>query len=348
MSKLQLSPYPRPRSDATVGFEKEMSTGNKSKSPPQNIPPKNSMTVQIPIPGSPPRIISGNLGKTTGEILLERTINKPKSLILAPGKKESKPTVASEQKRMRKKETAAKEKIGRAFERYVEINPKKIQPSTMKRSVSVTPSGRGKMTFLPIGGDETEVEQFKMELGGGRRKSRKKSRKSKRRRKRKRRRRTRKRKGSNGNDRAYVVDTLQTLKDERESDKLIKKYNALLEKKRNLNFLKRAKIGRFMRRKTLKRKKKEVTDELAPIEEQLKNIGDRNLLAREGTQHYVKTGNHGQPLLMDVASTTKDTSKKYKEKHKDAREKMKARKKAAESRKGGKRKRRRRTRRRKK
>jgi len=120
------------------------------------------------------------------------------------------------------------------------------------------------------------------------------------------------------NERAYVVDTDRILKAEQDGDKLIKNYNALLERKRNLAFLKRAKKGRFMSGKTLKRKHQEIDRELKLLEDKLRSQDHKDLLTiyNKGDDiFYVKTNKAGKPILMDVVTDTSATSDEYKEKH---------------------------------
>jgi len=138
-----------------------------------------------------------------------------------------------------------------------------------------------------------------------------------RRRKRRKKKTRKKRGGAEVKERAYVVDTDRILKAEQDGDKLIKNYNALLERKRNLAFLKRAKKGRFMKKETLKRKHQEIDRELKLLEDKLRSQDHKDLLTiyNKGDDiFYVKTDD-GEPILMDVVTDTSATSDKYKEKH---------------------------------
>jgi hypothetical protein len=141
------------------------------------------------------------------------------------------------------------------------------------------------------------------------------------------------------NERAYRVNTDRILKAEQDGDKLIKNYNALLERKRNLAFLKRAKKGRFMSGKTLKRKHQEIDRELKLLEDKLRSQDHKDLLTiyNKGDDiFYVETGDDGKPILMDMETKNTDEKKKssdeYKKDHKAKRELLFARKYAAEKR----------------
>jgi len=141
------------------------------------------------------------------------------------------------------------------------------------------------------------------------------------------------------NERAYRVNTDRILKAEQDGDKLIKNYNALLERKRNLAFLKRAKIGRFMSGKTLKRKHQEIDRELKLLEDKLRSQDHKDLLTiyNKGDDiFYVETGDDGKPILMDMETKNTDEKKKssdeYNKDHKDKRKLLFAIKYAAEKR----------------
>lgn len=140
-----------------------------------------------------------------------------------------------------------------------------------------------------------------------------------RRRKRRKKKTRKKRGGEIRNERAYVVDTERILKAEQDGDKLIKNYNALLERKRNLAFLKRAKKGRFMSGKTLKRKHQEIDRELKLLEDKLRSQDHKDLLTiyNKGDDiFYVKTDDDGEPILMDMETdTSKSSSDEYKQDH---------------------------------
>ena len=163
---------------------------------------------------------------------------------------------------------------------------------------------------------------------------------------------TRKKRGGAKDDkttdtaRAYVVNTDRILKAEQDGDKLIKNYNALLKRKSNLAFLKRAKKGRFMYGKTLKRKHQEIDSELKLLENKLRSQDHKDLLTiynKGDNIFYVKPGKDGKPILMDMETVTSESSStpypkclsyacgdEYKNAHKAKRELLSARKYAAE------------------
>lgn len=157
-----------------------------------------------------------------------------------------------------------------------------------------------------------------------------------RRRKRRKKKTRKKRGGTKFKERAYVVDTKRILEAEQDGDKLIKNYNALLERKRNLAFLKRAKKGRFMKKETLKRKHQEIDRDLELLEDKLRLQDHKDLLTiyNKGDDiFYVEPNDDGKPILMDVVTdTSKSSSDKYKQDHIDKRKLLFDRKYAAEKR----------------